>query len=391
MPLSSVSSLSFVRASLAFVVLAAAVLLSASSALAQQSPTLAAKSWLLYDFTSGQTLVAQAADEQIEPASLTKLMTAYLSFAALKEGKIKRDTSVPVSEKAWRTGMTGASRMFIQVGTRVSVENLIKGMIVQSGNDACVALAETISGSEPAFVEMMNREAQRLGLKHTHFTNTTGLPDPEHYSTARDLATLATALIRDFPEEYASYYSIKEFTYNKIRQENRNRLLWSDPSVDGMKTGWTERAGYCLIASARRGQRRLISVVLGASSQNARGPESQKLLNYGFQFFDAVQLFAARQPISELRVWKGASNVVKAGFAEGLVVTVPKDQAKKLSSKLVSQQPLLAPVHAGQQVGTVKISIDDTLFAEYPAIALENVPEAGFFGRLWDSLRLLFN
>ncbi len=377
-----------------FVVLTIAALLAAPFALAQQPPAppaLAAKSWLLYDFTSGQTLVAQAADERIEPASLTKLMTAYLTFAALKEGKIRPDTNVTVSEKAWRTGMTGASRMFIQVGTQVKVEDLIKGMIVQSGNDACVALAEAISGDEAIFVQMMNREGQRLGLKNTHFTNTTGLPDPKHYSTARDLATLATALIRDFPNEYAAYYSIKEFTYNKIRQENRNRLLWSDPSVDGMKTGWTENAGYCLIASAKRGPRRLISVVLGAPNQSARGPESQKLLNYGFQFFDAVQLFAAQQPISELRVWKGAENTVKAGFAENLVVTVPKDQARKVESQLVSQQPLLAPVNAGQRVGTVKISIDGKPFGEYPAVALQTVPEAGFFGRLWDTIRLWFN
>jgi D-alanyl-D-alanine carboxypeptidase (penicillin-binding protein 5/6) len=264
-------------------------------------PALAAKSWLLVEVTSGQELAAQAPDERLEPASLTKLMTAYLTFSALKQGTLKLDQEVLISRKAWKTG---GSRMFIQVGSEVKVEDLIKGMIVQSGNDACVALSEAIAGDEENFAQMMNREAQRLGMKGSHFRNSNGLPDPDHYTTARDLATLAAALIRDFPEEYAKYYSLKEYTYNNITQPNRNRLLWIDPTVDGLKTGYTVAAGYCLVSSAKRGPRRLVSVVLGASSPSVRIQESLKLLNYGFQFYDGVQLYAKNAPVSNLKVWK---------------------------------------------------------------------------------------
>ncbi len=271
-------------------------------AFAQQLPTppaLAAKSWLLIETGSGQELASQAADERLEPASLTKLMTAYLTFSALKQGTIKIDQMVPVSQKAWKAP---GSRMFIQVNTQVKVEDLIKGMIVQSGNDACVALAEIIAGSEDNFAQMMNREAQRLGMKATNYRNAAGLPDPQHYTTARDLAMLAGALIRDFPEDYAKYYSIKEFRYNNITQPNRNRLLWLDPTVDGMKTGFTDAAGYCLISSSKRGPRRLLSVVLGTASDSARTQESLKLLNFGFQFYDAVQLYAKGDTVSTLKV-----------------------------------------------------------------------------------------
>ena len=360
-------------------------------ALAQQlpvPPALAAKSWLLIESGSGQVLASQAPDERLEPASLTKLMTAYLTFAALKPGTLKIDQTVPVSEKAWRTG---GSKMFIRVGHQVPVEDLIKGMIVQSGNDACVALAEAIAGSEENFAQMMNREAQRLGMKASSFRNSTGLPDPQLYTTARDLATLAGALIRDFPEDYAKYYSLKEYRYNNITQPNRNRLLWIDPTVDGVKTGYTEAAGYCLISSAKRGPRRLLSVILGTASDSLRAQESLKLLNYGFQFYDALQLYAKNQPASSLKVWKGASATVKAGFTNDFILAVPKGFGPKVQADLVSQQPLIAPVEAGQVVGTMKVSVDGKPYGDYPVVALETVPQAGIFGRAIDSIRLLFN
>jgi D-alanyl-D-alanine carboxypeptidase (penicillin-binding protein 5/6) len=358
---------------------------------AQQLPTppaLAAKSWLLVEAASGQDLAAQAPEQRLEPASLTKLMTAYLSFAAIRQGTIKLDQAVPVSQKAWKTG---GSRMFIQVGTQVKVEDLLKGMIVQSGNDACVALAEAIAGDEENFAQMMNREAQRLGMQGSSFRNASGLPDPQHYTTARDLAILAGALIRDFPEEYAKYYSMKEFRYNNITQPNRNRLLYIDPTVDGLKTGHTEAAGYCLVSSAKRGSRRLLSVVLGAASDNARAQESLKLLNYGFQFYDAVQLYAKNEAVSSLKVWKGKESAVKIGFSNALVIAVPKGFGPKIRTELVSQQPLIAPVTLGQMLATLKVSIDDKPYGEYPVLALEAVPAAGIVGRMVDTVRLWFN
>ena len=361
-----------------------------SIVLAQQlpvPPALAAKSWLLIESGSGQTLASQAEDERLEPASLTKLMTAYLTFAALKQGTLKIDQGITVSERAWRTG---GSKMFIRVGHQVPVEDLIKGMIVQSGNDACVALAEGIAGSEENFAQMMNREAQRLGMRASSFRNSTGLPDPQHYTTARDLAILAGALIRDFPEDYAKYYTLKEFRYNNITQHNRNRLLWLDPTVDGVKTGHTEAAGYCLISSAKRGPRRLLSVVLGAASDSVRAQESLKLLNYGFQFYDAVQLYAKDQAVSNLKVWKGASSTLKAGFTSDFILAVPKGFGPKVQADLVSQQPLIAPISAGQVVGTMKVSVDGKPYGEFPVVALETVPQAGFIGRAIDSVRLWF-
>jgi D-alanyl-D-alanine carboxypeptidase (penicillin-binding protein 5/6) len=358
---------------------------------AQQLPTppaLAARSWLLVEAASGQQLAAQAPDQRLEPASLTKLMTAYLAFSALKQGTIKLDQPVPVSQKAWKTG---GSRMFIQVGTQVKVEDLLKGMIVQSGNDACVALAEAIAGDEENFAQMMTREAQRLGMKDSSFRNSSGLPDPQHYTTARDLAILAGALIRDFPEDYAKYYSMKEFRYNNITQPNRNRLLYIDPTVDGLKTGHTEAAGYCLVSSAKRGSRRLISVVLGAASDSTRAQESLKLLNYGFQFYDAVQLYATNEAVSSLKVWKGQQSTVRIGFTNDLVIAVPKGFGPKIKTELVSQQPLIAPVSLGQVLATLKVSIDDKPYGDYPVLALEAVPAAGILGRLIDTIRLWFN
>jgi D-alanyl-D-alanine carboxypeptidase (penicillin-binding protein 5/6) len=351
-------------------------------------PALAAKAWLLVESASGQELAVQRADERAEPASLTKLMTAYLVFDALKQGTIKLDQNVLVSEKAWRTP---GSRMFIKVATQVLVEDLIKGMIVQSGNDASVALAEAIAGSEENFTQMMNREAARLGLKNTHVSNASGMPDAQHYTTARDLAILADALIRDFPEEYAKYYSMKEFRYNNITQLNRNRLLQLDSSVDGVKTGHTEAAGFCLIASAKRGDRRLLSVVLGAASDAVRTQESLKLLNHGFQSYEAVRLYTKNQSVSNLRVWKGAASTVKAGFQKDFVISVPKGFSARLKTQLLSQQPLIAPVAAGQVIGTLKVLLDDKPYGDYPVVAVEAMPVAGVFGRMIDTIRLWFN
>jgi D-alanyl-D-alanine carboxypeptidase (penicillin-binding protein 5/6) len=351
-----------------------------------QPPPIAARSWLLMDVSSGQSIASRNSDERIEPASLTKLMTAYLAFTALRQKTVFLAQTVSVSARAWRAG---GSRMFIQPNKPVTVEELLHGMIVQSGNDACIALAEAIAGAEEVFVQMMNREAQRLGMKNTNFTNASGLPNPKHYSTANDLALLTAALIRDFPDYYR-LYSEREYRYNNITQHNRNRLLWLDPNVDGVKTGHTENAGYCLIASAKRGPRRLLSVVLGASSDNLRAQESQKLLNFGFQSYDSVRLYQKEHPVSTLEVWKGSASRLRAGVSGDLFVTVPKGQEAKLKADLVSEQPLVAPIAAGQRVGTLRVTLDGKPFAEYPVVALESVAVAGFFGRAWDSFRLWF-
>ncbi len=374
-------------------VLALVFLLFSRPLLAQQSaipippaPAIAAKAYLLFDFHSGQLLVSHNPQERIEPASLSKLMTAYLAFAALRQKSLQLEQTVPVSERASRAE---GSRMFIEPRKPVTVNELIRGMIVQSGNDACIALAEAIAGSEDVFAQMMNREARRLGMTNSNFVNSTGLPHPQHYTTGHDLGLLAAAIVRDFPEYYP-LYSTKEFRYNNISQSNRNRLLWIDPTVDGMKTGYTENAGYCLITSARRGERRLISVVLGAASESARASESQKLLNYGFQFYDSVRLYEKNQPVATLQVWKGGSNSVKAGFTGDLYLSLPKGQAEKLKASVESVQPLLAPISAGQRVGTMKLTLDGKPFRELPVAALESVPLAGILGRGWDSIRLLF-
>lgn len=352
-----------------------------------QAPSIAAKSYLLTDFYSKQVLVGQNIDEHIEPASLTKLMTAYLTFAALRQKQISLEQTFPVSTRAWRAE---GSRMFIEPGKPVKVDELIHGMVVQSGNDACIALAEGIAGSEEAFTQMMNSQAQRLGMKNTHFMNSTGLPQPQHYSTAHDLSLLAAAIIRDFPEYYP-LYSIKEYKYNNILQVNRNRLLWTDPHVDGMKTGYTENAGYCLISTIKRGSRRLIAVALGTASDSLRATESQKLLNYGFQFYDTLHLYAKSQAVTTIAVWKGAENSVRAGFTEDVYLSLPKGQSERLKATTESQQPLIAPISAGQKVGVIKLTLDGKPVAEYPLIALENVELANILGRGWDSLRLLFN
>lgn len=361
---------------------------SASAPLAQPPapPALTAKSYLLLDYNSGHVIASLEADQRIEPASLTKLMTVYIAFDALKHKRITLDQDVQVSTKAWKTG---GSRMFIEPNKPVTVEQLLHGIIVQSGNDAAVALAETIAGSADVFAQMMNREAKRLGMTHTHFVNPDGLPNPEHYSTAHDLSLLTAALIRDFPEYYP-YFAVKKFTYNKITQPNRNRLLWMDPTVDGLKTGHTEEAGYCLIASAKRGDRRLISVVLGTPSDSARVSDSQKLLNYGFQFFDDARLYQANQPAATLPVYKGKESSVKAGFTRDIYLTVPKGAASRLKATLDSRQPLIAPISAEQQVGVMKVTLDSKPVAELPVVALADVAQAGFFKRGWDAIRLWF-
>ena len=334
---------------------AIALFVASALALAQQPPSVIGRAWVLADLSSGKVLAAEKAGERFEPASLTKLMTAYLVFAALKEKKLSLEQQISVSERASRAP---GSRMFVDPRKPVAVDELVRGMVIQSGNDACIALAEAVAGSEEAFAQAMNREAARLGMKNTMFMNASGLPDPRHYSTAHDLHLLAAALIRDFPEQYAQYYSQKQFRYNNITQPNRNRLLWLDPTVDGVKTGFTEAAGYCLIASSRRGPRRLLSVLLGSTSEAARAQESQKLLNWGFQFFDAVKLYDKGRTVKEIEVWKGEKREVKAGFQRDLVVTVAKGQAEKLKAELLTQSPIIAPVSTGQRVGALRVSLD---------------------------------
>jgi len=350
-------------------------------------PIIAAGAYLLLDVASGTPLIAQNADERRDPASLTKLMTAYLAFAALKEGKIMPSQIVPVSPAAWHAE---GSRMFIEPKRAVSVDELLHGVVIQSGNDASIAIAEAVAGSESAFVALMNAEAARMGLAGTHFANATGLPQPDHYSTARDLGTLAAALIRDYPDQYAALYSVKEYRYNNITQPNRNRLLWVDPYVDGMKTGHTDTAGWCLIASAKRGERRLLSVVLGAASDAARTTESERLLNYGFQAFDTVQLYQSGKAVQSLRVWKGAADNVAAGFFADQYLALPKGKASALELTLTATEPLIAPVAHGQRVGTVKVALEGRTLAELPMVALADVPQAGFMGRAWDTVRLWF-
>ena len=369
-----------------FVLLLMCLAVSSVSA-QQQDISIAAKAYMLSDFQTGQALAGQNVHDRIEPASLTKLMTAYVVFSALKQNQLSLNQNIPVSESAWK--MIG-SRMFIEPTKQVTVDELLRGMIVQSGNDACIALAEAVAGSEANFSNLMNKEAGRLGMKNTHFTNSTGLPDPNLYTTAHDLTILAAAIIRDFPEFYP-LYSQKEYTYNNITQPNRNRLLWLDPHVDGMKTGWTKTAGYCLITSAIRDKRRLISVVIGAQSANARSMESQRLLNYGFQFYDTLHLYKKNDSLATIHLWKGTQNELKAGFDRDVYFTLPKGQADKLKATMEYKQPLIAPVQLGQEVGTVKFTLDDKTVETYPLVALEKVEAANVFGRAWDSVKLLFN
>ncbi|MFC7516338.1 D-alanyl-D-alanine carboxypeptidase family protein [Herbaspirillum sp. GCM10030257] len=370
----------------------AAFTFSVSAAFAQAlpPPNIAAKSWLLLDATSGQVLASQDPTMRIEPASLVKIMTAYLAFSALKEKRLDPEQMVNVSVRAWKVDAS-SSKMFIDPATPVKVIDLLYGLIVQSGNDAAVALAEAVAGTEDAFVVLMNREAERMGMKNTRFANAHGLPSPENYSTAQDLSILTSHMVNDHPDYY-KIYSTKEFTYNKIKQPNRNRLLWLDPTVDGMKTGHTSAAGYCLISTAKRSNgnndRRLISVVLGTVSDQVRTQESQKLLNWGFQNFDTVKLYAKGQPVATPEVWKGSQNQVKIGFTRDIYVTVPKGVAEKMKPVLERKDPLVAPVAQNSKVGIMKMMVDGKPLTELPVVALEQINEASIFGRAWDSMRL---
>jgi serine-type D-Ala-D-Ala carboxypeptidase (penicillin-binding protein 5/6) len=381
--------------------LSSAVLLAgAARAQAPQPPEVNAKSYLLLDLSSNQVLAERSPDAPADPASLTKLMTAYVVFTAIRDKKLALDQTLPVSMRAWEERKGGGSLMFIDTTMKPKVEELLHGMIVQSGNDASVALAEAVAGSLDQFVAMMNRQAQAFGLKNSTFKNVTGLTEAGHKSTARDLATVATRIIRDFPDFY-TYYSIKEYSYNKITQPNRNLLLRRDPTVDGMKTGFTEAAGYCLIASAVRdfpnlgtagapsGKRRLLSVVLNTTSMDARANESQKLLNWGYLAFDTVRLFDDGQPMVSPQVWKGTAAVAKLGAAGGVFVTVPKGEGGKLQTKIERTDPLVAPLAKGQRVGSIKVgTAGGQAVLELPLVVLEPVEQAGLIGRAWDSLRL---
>ncbi len=349
-------------------------------------PALAVKAYLLQDFNSGNFIASYKKDERIEPASLTKIMTAYITFDAIQHGHLKLDQTLPVSEKAWKIE---GSKMFIEPNKPVTVDELLHGMIIQSGNDASIALAEGVAGGEEQFAEMMNKQAAKLGLTSTHFMNATGLPDKNHYTTANDLAKLAIALIRDFPLEYRRLYSVKEYTYNKITQPNRNRLLWLDANVDGMKTGHTDSAGYCLIASSKRGNTRLVSIILGAVNEAMRASESQKLLNYGFQFYESTLIYKQAQTINTLRVYKGQDKAVAATLNKDFYLTLPKGDYARVKANMTSQQPLIAPIKAGQEIGNISFSLDGKIINQQKLVAAKAIEEAGFFGRILDSIRLL--
>lgn len=353
-----------------------------------QTPKLAARSYMLYDQTSGQILLEQNAHERIEPASLTKLMTAYLTFSALKKNTLSLSEKITPSKYAVRAERS-ETRLFLNHNATITVNELLHGLIIASANDAARALAETIADNETDFAELMNKEAKRLGMNDTHFVNATGLPNQLHYSSAHDLALLTAALLNDFPE-HVSLYSQREYQYNGIKHYNRNRLLWQDPYVDGMKTGHTESAGYCLVATAKRGTHRLISVVLGATSDHLRSSESQRLLNHGFQDFEIYYLYKKNQPISNLRLWKGTENSVKAGIREGLTLTLPKGQRALLKATIESQQPLIAPISDGQQLGVLKLTLDGKPYLEFPLVALEPVALVNIFSRGIDSIRMMF-
>ncbi|MCE2859751.1 MAG: D-alanyl-D-alanine carboxypeptidase [Oxalobacteraceae bacterium] len=354
-------------------------------------PTIAARAWLVLDASSQQVLASQEADTRVEPASLTKIMTAYLTFSAIRDKQLDMNQTINVSTHAWKVD-SSSSKMFIEPDTAVRVTDLLHGLIVQSGNDAAVTLAEAVAGDQAAFTVLMNRQAAQMGLKNTRFANPHGLPDPNNYSTARDLSVLAWRLITDFPEFY-KIYSVKSFTYNKISQSNRNRLLWLDETVDGMKTGHTQAAGYCLIASAVRpndgGQRRLISVVLGAESDNMRAQESQKLLNWGFMNFQSFKIYSKDQAVLTPVVWKGSRDAVRLGFNRDVYVSLPRGLTAHLKSVVQRTDPLIAPIAQYRQVGTLKVLADGKVISELPLQALDQVNEATIFGRTLDSLRLL--
>ena len=357
-------------------------------------PELAASSWILMDARTGTVLVEQNADERLPPASLTKMMTDYVLATEVEAGRVALDSRVPISERAWRMG---GSKMFVRVGDEVMMEDMIRGIVIQSGNDASVAVAEYLAGSEEAFAAMMNQQAGLLGLTGTQFRNATGMPDEEHYSTARDMAELARRLINDFPEHYA-YYAEKEFTFGNdfqtgapITQRNRNELLWLDRTVDGVKTGHTEAAGYCLVASAERDGMRLISAVLGTDSAQARVRESQTLLRYGFRFFETQQVYAGGEELERRQVWKATVDEVAVGLPDDLVLTLPRGRYAELEATVMLTPWLTAPIARGDQLGSVTVKLDDRVLHDGPLVALEEVAEAGFFLRLWHSLQMFFS
>ena len=379
----------------AFVLALATVSATATATWAQapQAPEVAAKSFLLIDITSDQVLAERAPDVQADPASLTKLMTAWLVFDALKAKKLTLEQTLPVSLRAWSERKGGGSLMFIDPKMTPKVDELLRGMIAVSGNDAAVALAEGVAGSLDGFVAMMNRQALAWGLKNTQFKNVTGLTEAGHYSSARDMGLIAAHVLRDFPDDYARYYSLRNYTFNNIKQDNRNMLLGRDPSIDGMKTGYTDAAGYCLIASAQRelpnGKRRLVSVVMGAASREGRASESQKLLNWGYTAWDAVRLFEAGKPVAQVPVWKGQQATASLGAAQAMVVTVPKGEGDKLKTMISRTDPLVAPLAKGQRVGTLDVSsAAGSKIASLPLVVLDAVPQAGWLGRAWDAIRL---
>jgi len=351
-----------------------------------KAPSVGAKGYLVEDFLSGQAIAEKNADQPLEPASITKLMSAYVIFSEIRNGSLALSDKVRISEKAWRTQ---GSRMFVEVNTQVSIADLLKGMIIQSGNDATVALAEQVAGTEASFATLMNTYAQQLGLTRSHFINSTGLPDKEHYTTARDIIRIARALIREFPEYY-QWYAEKQFTYNEITQYNRNKLLWRDESVDGLKTGHTDSAGYCLVTSAERDGMRVISVVLGTKSEEARADASQSLLNYGFRFFETHKLYDGSTKLTNARIWKGASDAVELGLAEPLYITIPRGEYNNLDASMQLQEQITAPVTQGQTLGRVVINLAGTLVSERDLVALQAVDEGGFWQRIVDEGLLYF-
>lgn len=363
------------------------VVAQAQQVLIPSPPQINGTSYILLDPASGQVIMEENSHERLPPASLTKMMTAYIVERELDEGRLTMDEMVPISVKAWKTG---GSRMFVQEGSKVSVEDLLKGVIIQSGNDASVALAEYVAGSEGAFADVMNQQARLLGMEDTRFETATGLPHENQYSTAYDLALLAAAIINDYPENYP-LYAVKHFTYNNIRQPNRNSLLWRDPSVDGLKTGHTEEAGYCLVASAKRDDTRLIAVVMGTDSAEARAREVQKMLNYGFRYYETARLFDSGESLLESRVWGGEKDQLNLGLASDMVLTIPRGARDSLESVVEVDSVIEAPVSAGDELGTVSISFDGEVLAQRPLVAIEPVPEGGFFKRLIDAVKLFFH
>jgi serine-type D-Ala-D-Ala carboxypeptidase (penicillin-binding protein 5/6) len=349
-------------------------------------PNLAVNAYVLKDFNSDSVIAGYKQDERVEPASLTKIMTAYLAFEAIQKHHLKLTQSIPVSEKAWKIE---GSKMFIEPNKPVTLDELLHGLIIQSGNDAAIAIAEAIAGSEEQFADLMNKKAASFGMKNTHYMNATGLPDDNHYTTASDLSILAAALIRDFPFEYKRLYSVKEYTYNKITQPNRNRLLWLDPNVDGMKTGHTNSAGYCLVASAKREDTRLISIILGAVSESSRAIESQKLLNYGFQFYETTLVYRKLQPINSVHVWKGSEKTVSATVPNDIYFALPKGDYARVKASMISKEPLIAPILANQVIGKIVFTLDGKVLSEQKLIAAKDVSTGGFFSRMIDTIKLM--